>query len=87
VTLLIALLASFLALVLAVRLVPQISSPEIRVLLVPAALPFGGLILGYLIYEILIRAWLHRLLSSNRLLPRGFQFLNVLVDRLPPSDC
>jgi adenylate cyclase len=85
VTLLMALLASFLALVLVVRLAPQISSPEIRALLVPAAQPFGALILGYLVYEMLIRAWLRRLLSTGGLLPRGFQFLNVLVEISLPT--
>jgi hypothetical protein len=80
VTLLTALLAFGLGLVVALRLAPQIAAPEIRSRLMALAWPLGLIVIGFLIYELLIRAWLGRLLSSKRLLPRGFPYLNVFIE-------
>jgi adenylate cyclase len=85
VTLLIALLAFMLILVAALRLAPQIAAPEMRESLRSLALPLSIILVGFLVYEILILAWLGRLLSSSRLLPRGFQYLNVVMEMSLPT--
>jgi adenylate cyclase len=85
VTLLIALLAFMLVLVGVLRLAPQIAAPEIRESLRSLAFPLSLILSGFLVYEVLIRAWLGRLLGSNRLLPRGFQYLNVVIEISLPT--
>jgi adenylate cyclase len=85
VTLLTALLAFVLGLVVTLRLAPQIAVPEIRARLMALAWPLGLIVIGFLIYELLIRAWLGRLLSSSRLLPRGFPYLNVFIEVSLPT--
>jgi adenylate cyclase len=85
VRLLIALLGFLLLLVLVVGVAPQIATPGIRALIVPRALPLGGLLAGYLLYEFLVRAWLGRLLLSGQPLPWAFRYLNAFVEVSLPT--
>ena len=45
----------------------------------------GLILIGYLAYELLIRAWLGRLLAASRLLPRGFPYLNIFIEISLPT--
>ena len=60
-------------------------APDIRPRLALDGLPLSLILIGYLAYELLIRAWLGRLLAANRLLPRGFQYLNVFIEISLPT--
>jgi len=85
VMLLIALLAFLLVLTAGIRAAPQLLAPEIRDRIIALFGPTTLILCGFLIYELLIRVWLGRLLAANRVIPRGFQYLNVLVEISLPT--
>jgi adenylate cyclase len=85
VMLLIFLLAAILVLAWMIRLAPELAAPEIRARLRPASLPLSFILGAYLAYELSILAWIRRLRASKRLLPRGFAYLNVLIEISMPT--
>jgi adenylate cyclase len=85
VMLLIVLLATILILAWMIRLAPELAAPEIRARLNPASLPLSLILGAYLAYELSIFAWIRRLRASKRLLPRGFAYLNVLIEISMPT--
>ena len=85
VTLLIALLASLLILSMAMRMAPELYAPEIRSGLEALLVPLGLILVAYLVYELVLRAWLGRLLAADKALPRRLQYLNVFVEMALPT--
>jgi adenylate cyclase len=85
VTLLLGLLAFVLAMVFAIHAAPQLLAPEIRDRFLASRGPLTLIICSYLAYELSIRIWLGRRLAARRALPRGFPYLNVLVEISLPT--
>lgn len=64
---------------------PSLTDEDLRPRLAAVALPFTAMIGVFLVYEVAVLLWLGRLISTERLPPPGFAYVNTVVELSLPT--